>query len=281
MTADPRASQSILPSGMPCWVELATPDEDAAQRFYTGLFGWNFHLNRDPATANGRYLIASLGARDVAGIYRAAAGQPSLWMVNISVHSVANAAEWTEHLGGTVTLEPVEIPERGSIVHVTDPAGAPAVFWQPTPTWDFLTGAPGTFANADLNTHYGDAADGFFCRLFNYSSRQIGDSRGVDYVEWILDQQPVLYRYVMGPEYPAETLPHWMVYFDVDPARGTDATAGHAIMLGGRVIVEPYDSPWGRISVIADPGGGVFSVIDRSQILEDYGRAEVDDPYDD
>ncbi|MTD59515.1 VOC family protein [Amycolatopsis pithecellobii] len=281
MTADPRATQSILPSGMPCWVELATPDEIAAQRFYTGLFGWNFHPHRDPATPNGRYLIASIAGRDVAGVYRAGSRQPSLWTVNIAVHSAAHAAEWTEHLGGTVILGPIAIPERGSILHVTDPAGAPAVFWQPTSTWDFVSGFPNTFASADLNTHHGEAADSFFCRLFNYSSRQIGDSRGVDYVEWLLDQQPVLYRYTMGREYPPETLPHWMVYFEVDPDRGTDATAGHAIMLGGRVIVEPYDSPLGRIAVIADPGGGVFSVIDRTVVVEDFGRAEVDDPYDD
>lgn len=281
MTVDPRTSQSILPPGTPCWVELATLDEAAAQRFYTGLFGWTCYVHRDPATANGRYFIAALGARDVAGFYRAAADQPSQWTINIAVHSVAHAAEWTEHLGGTVTLGPVTIPNRGSIVHVTDPAGAPAVFWQPGGSWDFATGAPNTFANADLNTHHGDAADGFFCRLFNYSSRQIGQERGVDYVEWLLDHEPVLYRYVMGPEYPPETLPHWMIYFEVDPARGTEATAGHAIMLGGTVLVEPYDSPWGRIAVIADPGGAVFSIVDRTLALEDYGRAEVDDPYDD
>ncbi|TNC22537.1 VOC family protein [Amycolatopsis alkalitolerans] len=281
MAPGPTATRSILPSGIPCWVELATLDEEATHRFYSGLFGWSFHVNRDPATANGRYLIASLAGRDVAGSYLAAAGQTSLWTINISVHSTANAAEWTEHLGGRVTLGPVAIPNRGSILHVTDPAGAPAVFWQPASTWDFVSGVPNTFANADLNTHHGDAADGFFCRLFNYTSRQIGDNRGVDYVEWCLDLEPVLYRYVMGPEYPADTVPHWMVYFDVDPARGTDATAGHALMLGGRIVVEPYDSPWGRIAIIADPCGAVFSVIDRGVIDEDFGRAEVDDPYDD
>lgn len=281
MAVGPITSQSILPSGIPCWVELATLDERAAQQFYAGLFGWNYHLNRDPATPNGRYVIASLGSRDVAGIYRAAERQPTLWTINISVHSVANAADWTQHLGGEVTLGPVAIPDRGSILHVVDPAGAPAVFWQPSSTWDFVSGAPNTFATADLNTHHGEAADGFFCRLFNYTPRQIGENRHVDYMEWVLDQQPVLYRYVMGAEYPPETLPHWMVYFEVDPARGADATAGHAIMLGGRVVVEPYDTPWGRIAIIADPCGAVFSIIDRSRILDDFGRAEVDDPYDD
>jgi hypothetical protein len=281
MALGPLTTPSILPSGIPCWVELAALDEGAAQQFYNGLFGWTYYLNRDPAAPNGRYLIASLGTTDVGGIYRAAPDQPSLWTINVSVHSTANAAEWVQHLGGTVTLGPVAIPNRGSILHATDPAGAPVVFWQAPADWDFGSGAPNTFASADLNTHDGEAADGFFCRLFNYTARQIGEVRGVDYVEWLMEQQPVLYRYVMGPEYPPETLPHWMVYFEVDPARGTDATAGHALMLGGRVVAEPYDTPWGRIAILADPGGAVFSIVDRTQIAGEWGRAEVDDPYDD
>ena len=281
MTVNPSLTQSILPSGMPCWVELATPDEKAAQQFYTGLFDWSYYLNRDPATPAGRYLIAAIGSTPVGGLYRAAPQQPSMWTINVSVHSTVNAAEWVTHLGGTVTLDPVEIPGRGSIVHAADPAGAPVVFWQPRPDWDFGSGIPNTFAGADLNTHDGEAADGFFARLFNYTVRQVGDSRGVDYAAWLLEQQPVLYRYVMGPEYPVDTLPHWMVYFEVDPARGTDATAGHALMLGGRIVVDPYDTPWGRIAIIADPCGAVFSIVDRTTIAEGWGRAEVDDPYDD
>lgn len=284
MAVDPLTSppgQAVLPSGLPCWVELATLDEVVAHEFYSELFGWTLHVNRDPATPNGRYTIASAGGRDAAGVYLAAADQPPIWTINISVQNVANAAEWTEHLGGRVTLGPVALPRRGAIVHIVDPAGAPAVFWQPSREWDFVTGVPGTFATADLNTHDGDAADGFFCRLFGYTSHQIGDHRGIDYAEWRLDQQAVLYRYRMGPEYPPETLPHWMVYFEIDPARGADATAGHALMLGGRVVVEPYDTPWGRIAILADPCGGVFSVIDHSIVVEEFGRAEVEDPYDD
>jgi predicted enzyme related to lactoylglutathione lyase len=90
----------------------------------------------------------------------------------------------------------------------------------------------------------------------------------------------VLYRYVMGSEYSPQTPPHWMIYFEVDPARGTDATAGQAIMLGGNVVIQPYDTPFGRMAILADPDGAVFAVIDHSRAVS-TGRAEVDDPYDD
>jgi predicted enzyme related to lactoylglutathione lyase len=273
--------RAVLPSGIPCWVELATLDEEATRRFYSRLFGWTFHLNPDPATPDGRYLVATLGRLPVGGLYRTPAGRPSHWTINISVASTASAAQWVAHLGGAVTLGPVDIPGRGSIVHAEDPTGAPLVLWRPPADWNFGIGLPCTFATADLNTHDGPAADAFFCRLFRYTALQIGDTRGVDYTEWRLEQEPVLYRYVMGPEYPRNTPAHWMVYFAVDPALGINATAGHAVMLGGRAVVEPYDSPWGRIAVLADPSGAVFSIVDRTRVSPEWGRAEVDDPYDD
>ncbi|NIH84839.1 VOC family protein [Amycolatopsis granulosa] len=275
------SAPSPLPSGVPCWVELASVDEAASHRFYEGLFGWTFLLSRDPATRTGRYLIGTLGGVPVGGLYQAAPGQASAWMVNISVHNAHTAANWVRRLGGTVTLEPTVLPQRGCIVHGIEPSGAPFVLWQPPPDWVFATGYPNTFDGADLNTRDGAAADHFFCRLFQYTSLQVGDSRGIDYAEWRLEQEPVLYRYVMGPEYPPQTPPHWMVYFAVDPARGADATAGHALMLGGTVLVEPYDTPWGRMAILADPAGAVFSIIDHTQVGEGWGRAEVDDPYDD
>jgi uncharacterized protein len=114
------------------------------------------------------------------------------------------------------------------------------------------------------------------------TTRPSGSTQGIDYVEWRLERQPVLYRYVMGPEYQPVTAAHWMVYFEIEPARGTDTTAGHALMLGGKIAVEPCDSPLGRIAALADPAGAIFAVVDRSVTREVWGsRAEVDDPYDD
>src|SRR5262249_41185450 len=43
---------------------------------------------------------------------------------------------------------------------------------------------------------------------------------------------------------------HWSVTFGVDDA---DATATQATELGGRVIVPPFDAPWVRMTVLADP----------------------------
>lgn len=278
MSLDLSATTPDLLPGTPCWVELATPDEAAAQNFYSGLFGWTFQDKPDPAT--GRYTLVNLAGLPAGGMYRAGAGQAPGWTLHLCVHNTATAAEWVEHLGGRTTLGPVDIPGRGSILHVVDPSGVPVVLWQPASSWNFGFGSPGMFAGAELNTHDGATSDGFFCRLFGYSSMQIG-AEGLDYAEWRLEQQPVLHRYVMGTEYQATAQPHWMVYFEVEPAVGTDALAVRAEQLGGRVVAPPFDTPFGRTAVLADPGGGTFSVIDHSNPIDGWGRAEVDDPYTD
>jgi predicted enzyme related to lactoylglutathione lyase len=51
---------------------------------------------------------------------------------------------------------------------------------------------------------------------------------------------------------------HWHVYFGVADA---DATVAKATELGGSVLVPAFDSPVGRMAVIADPHGAVFSII--------------------
>src|SRR3954468_19550389 len=54
------------------------------------------------------------------------------------------------------------------------------------------------------------------------------------------------------PDVPA----HWGVTFAVEDA---DATAERAAELGGKVIVPPFDAPWVRMTVIADPQGATFT----------------------
>ena len=53
------------------------------------------------------------------------------------------------------------------------------------------------------------------------------------------------------PDAPA----HWSVTFAVADA---DAAAARATELGGTVIVPPFDAPWVRMTVLADPQGATF-----------------------
>ena len=45
--------------GTPCWIDLATPDQDAAAEFYGGLFGWGVEADEN-AEQTGGYRVATL-----------------------------------------------------------------------------------------------------------------------------------------------------------------------------------------------------------------------------
>ena len=69
-----------------------------------------------------------------------------------------------------------------------------------------------------------------------------------------------------GPRRPMPGVPnHWHVYFAID---GADATAAKAREAGGSVLVQPFDTPVGRIAVLQDPQGAVFSVIKTAMPTE-------------
>ena len=59
-----------------------------------------------------------------------------------------------------------------------------------------------------------------------------------------------------------EIPPHWMTYFAID---NCDAGAEKVKALGGQVMHRPFDSPYGRIAVVSDPYGAVFSIIQMPQ----------------
>jgi len=57
------------------------------------------------------------------------------------------------------------------------------------------------------------------------------------------------------PDDQPDTPARWGVTFGVDDA---DATAAKAAELGGTVVVMPFDAPWVRMAVVADPQGATF-----------------------
>ena len=54
------------PDGVFCWVDLTTPDPEAAKAFYTGLFGWE--ADDQPIDMGGIYTMLQLEGKNVAGL---------------------------------------------------------------------------------------------------------------------------------------------------------------------------------------------------------------------
>ena len=57
--------------------------------------------------------------------------------------------------------------------------------------------------------------------------------------------------------------PHWMIYIAVDDA---DGVAAHAASLGATIVAQPFDvTDFGRMAVIQDPTGALFSIWQAKQ----------------
>ncbi len=259
-----------LHHGAPCWVELPTADQRAATDFYTGLFGWTY------TEVDGR-TIAIVDGLPVAELRRADGGFG--WNLYLNTPHARATAEKAHALGGHVLREPDELSTL-----IADPTGGVVGFRHVPADWLFGTDGHGAYAWAELNTRDGTTADRFFHELCGYEITQIGDGHTVDYTIWAVSGHTVLGRQRMGRDFTEDTPAHWMVYFTAAPEIGADSVATRVLELGGRVTVEPYDSPYGRVTAVTDHTGTAFSIIDPSRAVplsdEDTGTA-VDDPFDD
>lgn len=111
--------------GTPVWYELLSDDPDAAEAFYARVAGWRFArppggLQRDYRT------FAAADGEDIGGVL----GRPDgatfgpLWLVYFGVDDVDAATARLTSLGGSVDIEPTDIPGVGRFSFVADPQGA-------------------------------------------------------------------------------------------------------------------------------------------------------------
>jgi predicted enzyme related to lactoylglutathione lyase len=103
--------------GVPCWVDTLQPDPDGAMAFYAALFGWQFAGPGEmPGDPPGRYSVARLRGRDLAGIGSQPAGNPPPapgWNTYVHVASADDAARRATSAGGAVLIEPFDALPAG------------------------------------------------------------------------------------------------------------------------------------------------------------------------
>ena len=244
--------------GTPNWVDLQTSDQAAAKAFYTHLFGW---LYDDQPMPDGQvYSMAVLRGHQVAAIAPqppelAAAGAPPMWNTYLAVDSADEATARAEAAGGTVAMAPFDVMDAGRMSFVLDPSGAAVALWQANKhIGATLVNEPGTLNWNELITS-DQGVFAFYTAVAGLTAAVEDMGDGQPYAVFKAGEAPV-----GGSMLPQATgVPnHWHVYFGTDHA---DAAAATAAEQGGTVIVPPFDTPVGRIAVLSDPQGAVFSVI--------------------
>jgi uncharacterized protein len=264
--------------GVPCWVDTTQPDPQAAVAFYRALFGWEFE-NVTPAGAPGEYNIARVDGGDVAAIGSQPDGAPpaAVWNTYIWVDSADETAARVRESGGRVLSEPFDVGGAGRMAVVTDPEGAAFCLWQANEHRGArIVNEPGSLNFNGLGTRDPDGAKAFYGSVFGWEVLDLGGGGAMwmlpGYGEFLEAREPGLrarqaqagapegFADVVAtlnpigedqPDVPA----HWSVTFSVSDA---DATAATAYELGGKVLTAPFDAPWVRMTVLADPQGASF-----------------------
>ncbi|MFF3563706.1 VOC family protein [Streptomyces sp. NPDC002574] len=234
--------------GTPCWVELGSPDPEAAAAFYGALFGWEFAQDGP----HGSHRSALLHGRPVAGLRAVGESARPGWTTFVAVTDTDRTAVAVAAAGGRV------LPSPGGDVQVADPGGARFALRE-TGARTAVAGAarePGTFAWSELITDDVEASAAFYGSLFGWEAGapeaplgrrawHLADTR----VALLLPRPPA-----MAPGIP----PYWDAYFTVAE---TAEAAARASAAGGTVLMGPTDIGAGRIAVLLDPQGAVLTVL--------------------
>jgi uncharacterized protein len=264
--------------GVPCWADTSQPDPQAAVDFYAGLFGWELE-DVMPEGSGGRYFMARIRGKDVAAVGSIPEGAPQVatWNTYIAVDSADDAAARVRDAGGGVMMEPFDVMDAGRMAAFTDPEGAMFLVWQAGRTiGSEIVNEHGSVNFNNLNTRDVDAAKAFYGAVFGWETLDLGGGGQMwtlpAYGDHLEQKTPGLRKGMeeMGapagfadvvaainpiPDDQPDTPPHWSVTFAVDDA---DEIASKAGELGGTVAVPPFDAPWVRMTVIADPQGATF-----------------------
>jgi uncharacterized protein len=246
------------PDGTPCWVDLGAADIPKAIAFYTSQFGWD--VEAGPPEVGG-YSMATIGGRNVAGIgpIMGPPGTPSSWTTYFASADVDATATRIANAGGQILSGPMDVMDQGRLVVASDVSGAVFGVWQGRDhTGAQVANVPGAFTWSEHMSADFEGAKAFYAAVFGY---EYGDmsSDGFSYATMLINGQQVVGGMGAFPDGHAGDQPAaWSVYFGTSD---TDKAVSTATGNGGRVIRPASDSPYGRMAVVADAEGAVFSLI--------------------
>lgn len=233
--------------GTPIWYELMTSDPDAAQKFYKSVMGWKFEAM--PGVPDLDYRVASAKDKHVAGVLRTpehAQSMPNMWFVYIAVEDVDASAEKVRSLGGSLNIEPTDIPGVGRIAFCSDPQGAQFYLMRGNSDEDSTAFAPMKAGHGcwnELVTSDQTAALDFYGKMFGWEHGGTMPMGPVgDYT--FINHDSVMIGAVMDTPVK-ETKPFWnfaMQVADIDAARMAVEKAGGTVRTGPNEL--PDNNGW-------------------------------------
>ncbi|QNI08451.1 VOC family protein [Mycobacterium kubicae] len=245
------------PLGAPCWIDLTTSDLDRAQDFYGTVFGWTFE---SAGPEYGGYVNAAKDGHPVAGLManRPEFGYPDKWATYFHTADIEATAAKVAPAGGSVCVNPMEVPAQGLMAVATDPSGADFGMWQPLEHRGYeIIGEAGAPVWHQLTTRDYRAAVDFYRAVFDWRTEQVGDTDEFRYTTaWFGDEQLLGVMdgaAMLGADVPSQ----WSIFFG---AHDVDKTLQVIAEHGGAVLRGAEDTPYGRLAAATDPTGVVFNL---------------------
>jgi uncharacterized protein len=248
------------PIGSPCWVDLWTSDVEGSRTFYTELFGWEA---QEPSPEFGGYFMFIRNGVPVAGAMGGdmedMPGKDS-WKIYLATDDIDKTAEAATAMGAQIIAPSMPVADLGVQLVLTDPTGAHLGVWQPMAFPGFTVmnepGAPSWF---ELFTRDHPASVAFYRSVFQWDTTAVGDS---DEFRYTTMRDPGNEEELAGIMDATAWLPegvpaHWSIYWQVDDA---DATVAKVRDLGGSLVADAEDTPYGRLATVADPAGAQFKL---------------------
>ncbi|TFV65093.1 UNVERIFIED_ORG: VOC family protein [Bacillus sp. AZ43] len=245
------------PNGTPCWVDIGVPDVEAAKVFYSTLFGWQY---TGGAAESGGYLNAEKDGRRVAGVApQQDPDDPPRWTTYFATDDAAAAVDRVRAAGGRVLVAPMEVGPVGTFAILLDPQGNVFGLWQAGEHTGYqLHNEPGSLAWNEAMTDDAPAARRFYAEVFGFRFDELPPEQaedGLDYTTFSTGGNPLGGLGASDPSMPKG----WQTCFAV---ASTDDAVALVEAHGGKVIVPPENTPFGRFAIVEDPWGAAFEVLE-------------------
>ena len=248
------------PLGAPCWTDLWTSDIEGSRAFYASLFGWEalepspefggyFMFQRDGVPVAG--CMGDMGpdmpANDTWKIYLATedisttAGTPRTRVAKSSPRSCPWLT-WALNSSSSIRTAPPSAPgNRGP--------------FPDSPCWMNPELRVGSSSIPGVTT----GAVDFYPSVFHLESVAMSDTDEFRYTTLNAAGDSTELAGIMdAAAFLPEGVPsYWAIYWEV---ADIDASAATTRDLGGSVVEEPMDTPYGRMATVTDPAGAQFKL---------------------
>ncbi|NUJ99904.1 VOC family protein [Streptomyces lunaelactis] len=248
--------------GAPNWLDLGSPDIEAAAAFYGAVFGWELQSMGPEA---GGYGFFQLDGKTVAAVGPLTEeGATSSWTPYFQTADADATTKAVEQAGGTVRVPPDDVLTAGRLAAYTDPTGAQFAVWQPGDNkgLDAVTDV-NTLTWTELYTTDAAAAKDFYRSVFSWDYEDMpfpGTTYSV--VSPAGGGQEATQGGIMQLQkenLDAGSGSEWHPYFEV---ADVDATFAKAAERGATTLIPPMDAEGvGRIAMFMDPSGAQVAII--------------------